>query len=569
MMLFPLLKSRWVRITSVTVILCLVVLLGTPFLARYLAQQWLLENGGEQVLFEDVDLNFFTGNLELRGLEVKVDNETTLLFDYVGLDLDWWPLLHRQVDVQSLQLKGLYLVIDNRQPEAARVGGIRLPEPGADSQPPAKEPSAWLSGIETLTLQDFHILIRDSRFELDVALEYLRLNRMAQWTPEKAAVLEFAGRINDAPVQLSGELAPFAEQPRFDLDLSVEKLQVGAFRKLASPPIDELSGLWSYAGKLTFEHTGSALKLNHTGKTRIESLQVGLAEAGLETSIGQFAHDGKLAFEQSGTELRLDESGEIVAETLRLAMREAGMETSIDQFSINGDLAFAQSESARELSQTGKTVLGSLRVVLGEAGLETSIGQFAFAQSESARELSQTGKTVLGSLRVVLGEAGLETSIGQFAHDGKLAFEQSGTELRLDESGEIVAETLRLAMREGGMETSIDQFSINGDLTFAQSESARELSQTGKTARSSRCAWCWLKPDWKPRSGSLPTTASWHSNSQEPTSAWTRAVKSRLKHCAWRCARREWKPRSGSFLIAASWHSNSRVRGFRWTRKEL
>jgi uncharacterized protein involved in outer membrane biogenesis len=265
MMLFPLLKSRWVRITSVTVILCLVVLLGTPFLARYLAQQWLLENGGEQVLFEDVDLNFFTGNLELRGLKVKVDNETTLLFDYVGLDLDWWPLLHRQVDVQSLQLKGLYLVIDNRQPEAARVGGIRLPEPGADSQPPAKEPSAWLSGIETLTLQDFHILIRDSRFELDVALEYLRLNRMAQWTPEKAAVLEFAGRINDAPVQLSGELAPFAEQPRFDLDLSVEKLQVGAFRKLASPPIDELSGLWSYAGKLTFEHTGSALKLNGPG----------------------------------------------------------------------------------------------------------------------------------------------------------------------------------------------------------------------------------------------------------------------------------------------------------------
>jgi hypothetical protein len=35
---------------------------------------------------------------------------------------------------------------------------------------------------------------------------------------------------------------------------------------------------------------------------------MGLAEAGLETSIGQFAHDGKLAFEQSGTELRLDES---------------------------------------------------------------------------------------------------------------------------------------------------------------------------------------------------------------------------------------------------------------------
>ena len=111
-----LVKLRWFRIASVTAILCLVVLLGTPLLARYLAQQWLLENGGEQVYFEDVDLNLFTGNLVLQGLEVKVDSETTLFFDYVGLDLAWWPLLSKQVDIQSLQLTGLDLIIDNREP---------------------------------------------------------------------------------------------------------------------------------------------------------------------------------------------------------------------------------------------------------------------------------------------------------------------------------------------------------------------------------------------------------------------------------------------------------------------
>jgi hypothetical protein len=92
MISLSLLKSRWFRIASISVILCLVVLLGTPLLARYLAQQWLLDNGGEQVLFEDVDLNLFTGNLVLQGLEVKVDNETTLFFDSVDLELEWWPL---------------------------------------------------------------------------------------------------------------------------------------------------------------------------------------------------------------------------------------------------------------------------------------------------------------------------------------------------------------------------------------------------------------------------------------------------------------------------------------------
>ena len=250
-------KSRWFRITSVSAIVCLVVLLGTPLLARYLAQQWLLENGGEQVLFEDVDLNLFTGKLVLQGLEVKVDNETTLVFDTVGLDLEWWPLLSKQVNVQSLQLTDLRLIIDNLEPEAMRIGGIRLPTTAPDDEPPAKASSAWLSGIKVLTLQDFHILIRDPRFELDVTLDYLRLTRMAQWTPEQAAMLELAGRINDAPVQVSGQVAPFAERPRYDLDLSIEKLQLGAFSKLVSPPIDQLSGLLSHTGKLIFEQRKS------------------------------------------------------------------------------------------------------------------------------------------------------------------------------------------------------------------------------------------------------------------------------------------------------------------------
>ena len=339
-------KSRWFRIVSVSVILCLVVLLGTPLLARYLAQQWLLENGGEQVRFEDVDLNLFSGNLVLKGLEVKVDTETTLFFDYVGLDLAWWPLLRQQVDVQSLQLTGFHLVIDNREPEVPRVGGIRLPRTDPDSEPPAKAPSTWLSGIQTLTLQDFHILIRDPKLELDIGLDSLRLTRMAQWTPEQAAVLELAGRINDAPVQIKAQLAPFAEQPRYDLDLSIEKLQLGAFGKLAAPMIDQLSGLFSFAGKLVIEQSDAALKLSQEGKTTVESLRLAMSEMGLETSIGQFSHDGKLGFEQSSAELALSNEGKIAVASLRLAMSELGLETSIGQFSHDGKLGFEQSGAA-------------------------------------------------------------------------------------------------------------------------------------------------------------------------------------------------------------------------------
>ncbi len=483
-----LLKSRWFRIVSITAILCLVVLLGTPLLARYLAQQWLLENGGEQVLFEDVDLNLFTGHLVLQGLEVKVDNETTLVFDTVGLDLEWWPLQSKQVDVQSLQLTGLRLIIDNMDPEAMRVGGIRLPTTAPDDEPPAKASSAWLSGIEALTLQDFHILIRDPKFELDVTLDYLRLTRMAQWAPEQAAVLELAGRINDAPVQISGQLAPFAEQPRYDLDLSVEKLQLGAFRKLASPPIDQLSGLLSYAGKLNLEQSEATLKLSQAGKIAVESLRLALSDPGLETSIEQFSHDGKFGFEQSGAVLMLNEEGDIAVESLRLAMSEAGVETSIDRFSHSGQLTFEQLETALKLSQAGKTAVESLSLALREQGLETSIeqfsheGKFGFEQSGAVLMLNEEGDIAVESLRLAMSEAGVETSIDRFSHSGQLTFEQLETALKLSQAGKTAVESLSLALREQGLETSIGQFSHNGKLGFEQSGAALTVSEGGEIA---------------------------------------------------------------------------------------
>ncbi|MGB5438393.1 MAG: DUF748 domain-containing protein [Gammaproteobacteria bacterium] len=357
-----LVKSGWFRITSVIVILCLVVLLGTPLLARYLAQQWLLENGGEQVRFEDVDLNLFSGNLVLEGLEVKVDTETTLSFDYVGLDLAWWPLLRRQIDVQSVQLTGFYLVVDNQEPEARRIGGIRLPSASPDGEPPTEAPSAWLSGIKTLTLQDFHLLIRDRKLELDVVMDSLRLTRMAQWTPEQAAMLELEGSINDAPVRVNGHLAPFASQPRYDLELSLNKLQLGAFEKLAAPMIDQLSGLLSYAGELVLEQSDATLTLSHAGKTVVESLRLAMSETGLDTSIGQFSHNGKLAFEQSGENVSLEQDGVFSLGTLDLSVRQPALDVQNGKLELTSRLKYYDSPSGAEMRLAADLTLENLDV---------------------------------------------------------------------------------------------------------------------------------------------------------------------------------------------------------------
>ena len=42
-------SSRWFRISLVTLVLSLGILLGTPLLIERLAEQWLERNGGDQV----------------------------------------------------------------------------------------------------------------------------------------------------------------------------------------------------------------------------------------------------------------------------------------------------------------------------------------------------------------------------------------------------------------------------------------------------------------------------------------------------------------------------------------
>jgi hypothetical protein len=138
------LSKRWFVILTVTLVLFAALLVGTPFLIKHLARQWLLENGGSEVQFRDVDFNPFSGTLVLKDLDVKVDQETTLSFASAGLDLAWLPLFHKQIKVQSVELAGFRMVVDNR--DMLRIGGIRLPEAGAEAEPRDREAAAstWL-----------------------------------------------------------------------------------------------------------------------------------------------------------------------------------------------------------------------------------------------------------------------------------------------------------------------------------------------------------------------------------------------------------------------------------------
>jgi len=312
------LSSRWFKLTAIIVTLCLVVLVGTPFLIQYLAKQWLLENGGEQVRVQDVDFNPFTGILVLEGLDIQVNAETTLSFQSAALDLAWLPLLQKKVDIQSVELAGFNMIIDNRAEDFLSLGGIRLPKGPPESQKAPAADSGWNSGIQMLSLQDFDIRVLDNKLELDIALDRLRLTRFAQWTPERHAVLELAGSVNGAAVRLDGKLAPLAPEPHYEVNASISKLPLAAFAELARPTVRELSGLFSFEGNLSVEQSDAAIRIKEQGTITLDSLNVDIKQPDLDMHNQKLSMTGEFSFADS-------ESGQSIQLASDIAIEELGV----------------------------------------------------------------------------------------------------------------------------------------------------------------------------------------------------------------------------------------------------
>ena len=67
--------SRSSRVALALVVIVLVFLIGTPFVIRQVASQWLLDNGGDRVRVGDVDFNPFTGTLLFEDAQVLVGEQ--------------------------------------------------------------------------------------------------------------------------------------------------------------------------------------------------------------------------------------------------------------------------------------------------------------------------------------------------------------------------------------------------------------------------------------------------------------------------------------------------------------
>jgi len=349
----------WFRYLWIPIVLAAVtgaVLIATPYTLQRLTRQWLLDHGADQVYFEDVDFNPFSGRLVLRNLKVRVDDQTTLKFDTVSADLAWLPLWHKQVLVEGTIISGFAISIDARHTGRPLIGGIQLPPADTNNPSPQAGKRRWAAGIGTLLIKNSHLHYRAKGLDLRLALNALKLGSLARWSGEQSAPITARGTLNQAPFRLQGSLAPLAHHPHYHAAIKLDRFPLNSLSQRLRPWLERLAGRLSFDGQLDYAQTDAGFSLRQTGNTRLQSLDtsldhprihVGTRSANLKTNLhyatGKVGHPLQLT-----ADIRLNKTG-IVTRGSQLKLLQAGTLQFSGLRLMDSDHLFIQTIDAHKL----------------------------------------------------------------------------------------------------------------------------------------------------------------------------------------------------------------------------
>ncbi|MCP4043452.1 MAG: DUF748 domain-containing protein, partial [Gammaproteobacteria bacterium] len=215
-------------------------------------------------------------------------------------------------------------------------------------------------------------------------IDTFTLTDVKGWDPESSGRVLFAGKIQGAPINIEGDIAPFLAEPQADLQVKLEGLELGE----VVPPA--VLGVKALDGKLTAE-VGLKVRRGSSGGLSVEqvgSIQVGKwklshATAGLEgRSIGW---DGELqvSVDSAAGAVRAVGNGRLSHGLGRVEQRQP--KVSVDHQGLtwegrfeltheNGGLAFVHDGTLRQPGMVVRLVDSATRFVQDELAWQGGLG---------------------------------------------------------------------------------------------------------------------------------------------------------------------------------------------------
>lgn len=262
------------RKTVISLIVLFLILHTGVYLARDIAVQWLLDQGAEKAELQHLGINWFTGRITVKGVKIETPDQPAQRLDLLVLDLDNSALLEQRILLSQVLLEGASLDIrQTKEGDTERLffGPVEItPAPGKeDPQKDQPAPSAWLFGLDQLSINDFSWQARlpEQTHKLDISNGSLK--KFYMWREQDFTSISLHGAINGGRFDLDTQAKPLPDTKRSELTIKLERLPLHSFTK---PFLPGLKATLSTDLVISAEMTGENAKITQQGTLRLDDL---------------------------------------------------------------------------------------------------------------------------------------------------------------------------------------------------------------------------------------------------------------------------------------------------------
>lgn len=322
----------------------LVLVLGVvaavlPYVLGALLKEQLIAQGNTHVIYDDIDLNLFTGVVSIEGLFVADSDWRVLEVRRAYANVSMMELLKGRIEVAELNLEGVFIRIDDAR--RLRVAGMALAakEHAVDK----KETSVVLPAfrIRQVRVLDSRVAVYLAGLDVLVNFDEIALDAYAFDADAEPAPFSLKARLGDGRVSVDGAIQADAVTQSLTLNLALDQIALDQFNVPAAQGGFRLSGVLAGAGKFLVKHESETVHIEESGDWRVERVAAGNADARM--AFDALSWRGREVFRQVGGKTSIESSADLGVHGVRLssgasvlAFKQAQWKGRVDASALKG-----------------------------------------------------------------------------------------------------------------------------------------------------------------------------------------------------------------------------------------
>ncbi len=406
-------RHRWFRVLSYLTLLLVAVLIAIPLVAKQQLAKYLLDNGADEAVIEDINFNPFTGTFELQGLDVKLAEKIVLSDSIIHIDLSWLELFEKGIVLEKVTLDSVTVDIEQRPDQSWRVGSLTFGGPDAshkevadevkqeieNAKQEAEEELAWWLGLEQVDIRNSQLRISSPQFKAVLHLDEVNLLRFDSRDGETDTQATLKLRLNDSPIAASINID--RHSPYMDIDGSIDigMARLDDFADLVGDTLQKLTGYVNVKGDFNIS-LGSGVDARIGYKGFVDARNTDIANQAFATAGEAIRWEGELdlALKEASATQSANLTGALSVAGVSLSLSDQGLTASTGNLGWKGDVAYEGNDKSQSLRSNGELNGEQLAVVMDTAGMETATGiinwhgGMQYTAAESGQDIKLKGQ---------------------------------------------------------------------------------------------------------------------------------------------------------------------------------